>query len=145
MIHRAKPTDLGNLLDLLEKQFREHQIPFDAEEQISALGQLLDREDLGLVLLVEEEDQTIGFGVISFAWTLEHGGKSAWLDELYVQPEYRNEGLGSMIVAQALQEAKRSGCRALDLEVNAGNSRAERLYERHGFKRIERTRWMKEL
>ena len=145
MIRKAGPTDLGNLLDLLEKQFTEHQIPFEAEEQITALGQLLAREDLGFVLLVEDADQTIGFGVITFAWTLEHGGKSAWLDELYIHPDYRNEGLGSDILGYALKEAKSSGCRAIDLEVDAGNRRAERLYERYGFKQIERTRWIKEL
>ena len=145
MIRKAKPTDLGNLLDLLEKQFLEHRIPFEAEDQIAALGQLLARDELGFVLLLEEEGQTIGFGVISFAWTLEHGGKSAWLDELYVQPGYRNEGLGSKIIDRALKDAQISGCRALDLEVDVGNNRAEKLYKRYGFKQIERTRWVKEL
>jgi ribosomal protein S18 acetylase RimI-like enzyme len=145
MIRQAVPTDLGNLLDLLENQFNENQIPFEAESQIAALSYFLAHKELGLVLIALEEDQAVGFAVITLTWTLEHGGKSAWVDELFVLPEYRNEGLGSTLLEGVLEAARNLGCRAVDLEVVVDQSRAERLYQRYGFRKLERNRWVKSL
>ena len=44
-----------------------------------------------------------------------------------------------------MQVARESGCIALDLEVDAGHETAERLYERTGFKRHQRVRWVRML
>ena len=68
---------------------------------------MLKREGLGLFLVARDEDQIIGIAAISFAWTLEHGGKSAWLDELYVLPEYREKGTGSALIESAIDELKK--------------------------------------
>lgn len=43
------------------------------------------------------------------------GGKSAWLDELYVIPEHRELGAGSLLLERVIEEAKNEGCLALDL------------------------------
>jgi GNAT superfamily N-acetyltransferase len=145
MIRQALPTDLGNLLDLLENQFSENQIPFEAEAQIAALSHFLAHQELGLVLIVLEEGLAVGFAVIILSWTLEHGGKSAWLDELYVLPEYRNEGLGSKLMEGVLEAVRNLGCLAVDLEVDQDHSRSERLYQRFGFQKLNRTRWAKRL
>lgn len=88
-----------------------------------------------------KKNQSLGFAVISFAWTLEHGGKSAWLDELYVLPEHRNAGIGSAIVDRLFIEAKEKGCLAVDLEVESDHRRAENLYVRKGFQKLDRSRW----
>ncbi len=77
-----------------------------------------------------------------FTWTLEHGGRSAWLEELYVQPEYRGRGIGQKLLAAAINRAREEGCRAIDLEVDRGHPRASHLYDREGFVRLARTRWV---
>jgi GNAT superfamily N-acetyltransferase len=145
MIRTAGPGDLKNLLSLLVNQFREHAISFEIEKLESALGQLLARQELGLVLLSEEGSSCRGVAVISLAWTLEHGGKTAWLDELYVLPEYRGTGIGSALIERTLQEASDIGCRAVDLEVDQDHTRAEDLYRRFGFEKLPRSRWAKKI
>lgn len=51
-----------------------------------------------------------------------------------VAPEYRRCGLGSLLVAHALQMAKaRAGVRVVQLTVTEGNTAAVDLYTRHGF------------
>jgi GNAT superfamily N-acetyltransferase len=72
---------------------------------------------------------------------LEHGGKSAWLDELYVLPEKRGRGIGTALVEEVIARCRASGCAAIDLEVDQEHQDAERLYSRHGFKQLPRARW----
>jgi GNAT superfamily N-acetyltransferase len=94
---------------------------------------------------VRESGQIVGLAAISLAWTLEHGGKSAWLDELYVLPECRGRGVGRALLGQAVAAARELGCAAMDLEVDRDHSRAERLYRRAGFQPLPRSRWVKSL
>jgi len=145
IVERASLTDKETVLDLLKNQFREHEIEYSSGALAAAVEEVLKREDLGLFFVARDNDKIIGIAAISFAWTLEHGGKSAWLDELYVLPEYREKGTGSALIESAIDTLKKEGCSAIDLEVEEDHRRAERLYQRMGFERLKRSRWVKQL
>lgn len=140
-IEIATTKDLNILHELIQKQFLEHEIDYENDQLKSAIDQMLTNDNLGFFLIAKEKNRSLGFAVISFAWTLEHGGKSAWLDELYVLPEHRNAGIGSAIVDRLFIEAKEKGCLAVDLEVESDHRRAENLYVRKGFQKLDRSRW----
>lgn len=140
-IEIATTKDLNILHALMQKQFLEHQIEYKDDQLKSAIRQMLSDETLGFFLIAKENKHSLGFAAISFAWTLEHGGKTAWLDELYVLPEHRGAGIGSAIIDQLLIEAKEKGCLAVDLEVESDHRRAENLYMRKGFQKLDRSRW----
>ena len=145
-IRKAGPADLDIILTLLEKQFNEHRIDdLTADELEGAIKTEFTKNDLGFFMIASKEDQVIGFAAVSYAWTLEHGGKSAWLDELYVLPDQRSAGVGSLLVEGVIKVLKQEGCLAIDLEVEADHSRAEHLYARKGFEKLRRTRWVKKL
>ena len=144
-VERATLVDREILIDLMHRQFVDHEITYTAEILDSAIEEMLARDGLGIFLVAIENSQIIGFAVISFAWALEHGGRSAWLDELYVLSEYRGRGVGSALVGKVIEAAKKAGCKAIDLEVEQAHHRAERLYERKGFERLSRSRWVKPL
>lgn len=142
-IYKARPKDLTGLLDLMQKQFIEHEIEFDHDQLETAIIHLLIHEELGFALVAKDGDQVVGVAVIPFAWTLEHGGKSAWLDELYVLSGYRNSGIGMLLIERMMKEAKKAGCLAVDLEVAEEHRRAEALYKRMGFEKLARSRWVR--
>jgi hypothetical protein len=73
-------------------------------------------------------------------FSLEHGGRAAWLDELYVVPAERGRGMGAALLDAACAHATAAGAVAVDLEVEAGHERAFSLYERRGFVRHARQR-----
>ena len=139
-IERATQTEVDALTKLLQRQFDEHQIDVSVDVLREAITKVLQSDRWGLFLVAREESQIIGVAAISYAWTLEHGGKSAWLDELYVIPECRNTGVGSALLERTIEEVQKEGCRAIDLEVKEQHHRAEHLYERKGFRRIKRVR-----
>jgi GNAT superfamily N-acetyltransferase len=143
-IETATVDQLTDALTLLRAQFLEHGIDLGVGVQRAALHGLLADPQRGAVLLAYDPEP-VGIGVLAFTWTLEHGGRVAWLDELFVVERRRNEGIGEKLLERALQVAVATGCLAVDLEVDADHARAERLYARHGFRSLLRRRWAKVL
>lgn len=58
-----------------------------------------------------------------------------WVDQLYLEPEWRGRGLGDRFVELA-KERRPEGLELWTFEVNGP---AQRFYERHGFAEAERT------
>jgi len=141
-IQTAQPADLGPILQMLRTQLEEHDVVLTAQALQRATQGLIDDHAVGRILTARLSGELVGVAVISFLWTLEHGGPAAWLDEVYVEPTRRGAGIGRKLVEAAMQVARDNGCIALDLEVDAGHEAAERLYERMGFRRHRRVRWV---
>lgn len=97
IVERATTNDLHDLLELMQNQFVEHRIEVETGQLEAVIRQLLTRDGLGFVLVAKQNNRLPGLATISFAWTLEHGGRSAGLDELYVLPQHRNTGIGSAL------------------------------------------------
>jgi ribosomal protein S18 acetylase RimI-like enzyme len=143
LVTKATIHDSEYLLALTLKQFEEHEIDTASQVLGSTIHEILSDEELGFFLLAWEDANAIGMAAVSITWVLEHGGKSAWLDELYVLPEHRGRGVGGQLLNKVLEYAQEMGCRAVDLEVEENHRRVEGLYSRSGFKRLKRNRWMK--
>ena len=145
MIGAARTEDLVPILQLLRTQLEEHDIVLTPQALETATRGLLEDHTRGQILAARIDGELVGVAVISFLWTLEHGGPAAWLDEVYVEPARRGLGIGKQLIEAAMQVARDNGCIALDLEVDAGHEAAERLYERMEFRRHRRVRWVRML
>jgi len=55
-----------------------------------------------------------------------------------VDPAYRGNGIGSALLAEAIERLIREGARYIGLEVRVSNIGAIKLYERFGFVRVKR-------
>jgi GNAT superfamily N-acetyltransferase len=132
LVRRAKGTDA----DLLVEQ----SLAFNADdghplsaEGVKALLHMLEPDFAdGLVLVLTIDGRMCGHGVLSFGYGIEYGGRETFLEEIYIVPKYRGFGLGGTLIEALEANARDSGCRAVHLEVMAGN-RAERLYRRLGY------------
>jgi GNAT superfamily N-acetyltransferase len=142
-IGRATEAELDALLQLLGEQFDDHGIAITPPLLRQAIAQVFHSDHWALFLVARKGDEMVGLAAVAFSWTLEHAGKTAWLDELYVRPEHRGRGVGTALIEPVIQEAQARGCRAIDLEVEQGHRRAERLYARQGFQPLARSRWVR--
>jgi ribosomal protein S18 acetylase RimI-like enzyme/catechol 2,3-dioxygenase-like lactoylglutathione lyase family enzyme len=141
-IRPARRDDLPQVIALLRSQLEEHDVTLEDAALAGATRALVEQPSLGRVLVAAGDDGTLaGVAVLSFMWTLEHGGRAAWLDELYVAPGRRRHGLGRRLTKAALAVAAEHGAIALDLEVEDGHEAAEELYRSMGFRRHRRVRW----
>jgi GNAT superfamily N-acetyltransferase len=144
-VHVATPVDLEAACTLVRAQFAEHGIGITDEHLRAAVAGLLEGPPRGRVLIARGENEALGIACLAYTWTLENGGFSAWLDELYVEPQAREKGTGTALLRAALALAGADGCSAIDLEVDEGHARAARLYRREGFAPLPRKRWQRRL
>jgi len=144
-IRAATPADLDDVLRLLRAQFTAHQLA-PAEDGLARLvARVLAGGDEGAFLVAVTAGRVVGVAALSFAWPLERGERSAWLEELYVEPAMRNAGIGARLLDAATRFARDAGATTMDLEVAAGHEDAGRLYARAGFAPLPRSHWMRRL
>ena len=63
------------------------------------------------------------------------GAELALIEAVRVDSGLRGQGLGQVIIAWALDEARRRGCRFVELFTHASRVDAQRFYERLGFEK----------
>jgi len=144
-IRIAAPADRDAVLRLLSAQLRDHGIATPDADLRRVVDVLLERPHRGRFLVAADGERVIGLAAVSFGFPLEHGGRGAWLEELYVEPPSRGNGVGGRLLAAALALASDGGAVAIDLEVERGHEAVERLYRRQGFAPLARARWARRL
>jgi len=130
-IRAAEQKDAERIVDILRAS-RERFLPF-APMQFSAerdlkwvRGKLIPS---GGVRLAQIEENSVG--VLAFSQSED----VAWIDQLYLQPEFVRQGIGSALLNHALDRLPRP----VHLWAFQENDRAIAFYEHHGFKAIKRT------
>src|SRR6202521_1649298 len=115
----AVPSDLDLLLRLMHclQQDDPWSVPFREEGVRESVRELLAKPSAGRVFLICHDELCIGYLVVSLDFSIEYGGKNAWIDELFVQHEFRGGGVGSRTIDFAIQTASQLGARVLHLEV----------------------------
>lgn len=142
VIRAATTRDHAAVLRLLRTQLREHHVTTSARQLADGLTKVMRRPAIGRILVATAARRVVGFAAIALVSTLEHGGRAAWLEELYVEPAHREDGVGTALLRAACATAAKAGARAVDLEVDRDHARAARLYARHGFTPLPRERWV---
>lgn len=132
-IRQAGPADLDALLPLVAEFHAHERISLDAAQRRDALARLLAEPALGVTLVAEGPGGIVGYVLLCLGYSVEFGGRDAFVDEAFVLPESRGAGLGQALLAEAEREARRRGVRAIHLEADHGNPRAAELYRRLGF------------
>ena len=133
-ITRATLTDLELLLPMMRDMQEDDpwSETFHEPTVRANLAELLANPVYGVVYLVQEENALIGYLVICFDYSLEYGGKGAWIDELFVEASHRGKGIGTQLLDLAEAASREHNAKFLHLEVNHGNPAIE-LYRRRGF------------
>ena len=137
-IRPAGPEDLEALLPLMASYYREDGYSFDPATARRAVAGLLADPALGGLWLVTANGRAVGYLAVTFGYSLEYGGRDAFLDEVYLLPEARGRGLGARLVALAEAACRAAGVRALHLEVEPDKRGAYGLYLDAGFVEHER-------
>ncbi len=89
----------------------------------------VDKDEEEFVLKIENENGGIIGGCIAEAY--EYHWARMFLEELWVDENYRHQGLGSMIIREVERIAREKGCRVVTL--GTASYMARPFYEKHGY------------
>lgn len=150
MIRPATPSDLPIILPMVVKICTLHEswdsdkfglVP-NIQQRYEKWFQRLTTDDAdahlrGVLLVAQKEHQNlVGFIVATIEkeipiYRLE---EFAFIHDLWVEPEYRKEGIARQLVMQAIERLKMMGVKQIRLDTAAVNDAARRLFTSCGFR-----------
>jgi ribosomal protein S18 acetylase RimI-like enzyme len=138
ILRLARPGDIEVLLPFMAEYCAFDGLQYDRERARRTMLALLEDPKLGRTWFIEEGGQACGYVALCYGYSLELGGRDAYVDELYLRERFRGRGLGTRALEAACRAAQAESIRALYLEVRQDNVEAQRYYERLGFERRDR-------
>ena len=89
-----------------------------------------------MVIVAEVNDKVIGYLTLNFNRSLLDAGDTAIIGELVVTEKERGKGLGRLLVDYAIEISKHSGCSEVGVGTEFGNMKAQKFYDKCGFKAL---------
>jgi GNAT superfamily N-acetyltransferase len=135
IIRLACNSDLEILASLVALYWKFENIAgFDRARIITLLADFVSRPQLGHCWVAEEGGELVGYLLIVYLFSLEHGGLMAEIDEFFVTPEKRSSQVGTTLLESASRVMTREGITHLQLQLATQNSKGKRFYQLHGFR-----------
>lgn len=125
---RADAEDVGRLLHDFNSEYDDY-TP-GAEAMGRRIGQLLESGDVTVLLGGDGPD---GLAVLRFRPSLWSETLDCYLEELYVVPDRRGQGIGEALMSAAIETARAEGAAHIDLGTAETDTAARALYEKMGF------------
>ena len=148
-IRKAQEKDISRIIELLGQVLQIHAeirpdifIPDTTKYTEQELAALLKDEKKPIDVAVNEEDVCMGYAFCQMKEQPFSNNmvqfQSLFIDDLCVDRFARGQHIGESLFDYVKQEAKRMGCYEVTLNVWAGNTSAEKFYEKMGMKTKER-------
>ena len=133
-IQLASPIDLDRLLVLIVAFHQHLQKPVLSQDALRfALQFLLKDARCDFAIAKSNTGIPLAYAQIQYFYSLWSVGLEAKLEDLFVYPDMRGQGLGSKLLEFAVERAHERQCRLIGLNTNEQNSVALSLYHKQGF------------
>jgi len=136
VVRPSKHDDRPQLIELIRGYFAFYRTPFPGETKLDALLDALDNDsDRGVQLVAEADGRLQGFATLYACFDTLVADRILVMNDLFVDPRFRNNGVGGALFDACLAYATANGYARLDWVTAADNRDAQRFYERHGGRR----------
>jgi ribosomal protein S18 acetylase RimI-like enzyme len=130
-IRRAGSDDAAAMARLLHDFNEEYDEPTPGVEFLTCrLRQLLEEGEVTALLAGDGPD---GLSLVRFRPCLWNEGLEAYLQELYVVPPLRGQGIGRALLEQTIAVSREAGATGIDLNTGETDTAARGLYSSFGF------------
>ncbi|MCB1918041.1 MAG: GNAT family N-acetyltransferase [Rhodocyclaceae bacterium] len=134
-IRPAVPADIAEILELVADYWQFEAIAdFDRERLAPQLQRMLTDSRLGAAWVARSHGRVVAYLLAVKVFSLEHGGLTVEIDELYVLPGHRGLGIGGTLLDTAEAHFLRSGLTAVSLQVGRDNAAGHRFYRDRGYR-----------
>lgn len=137
-VRRATSADADVLGRLLWDFNTEFETETDAADVLAArFARILGLDGIVAVLAEDSYGTAVGFALLSLRPAIWFDGPVSQLEELYVLPALRSQGIGTQVLDLCRRLARELGSPEMHIGVDEVDVDTRRFYERHGFVTIE--------
>ncbi len=135
-IRRAKSSDSKQFVALVLglAEFEKLDPPSEAGRKRLA-DDVFNKKRVRL-FVAEEGKKLVGYALYFYTYSSFLAKPSLYLEDLFVLPDFRKEGVGFALFRRCVDEAISNGCGRMEWAVLAWNEKAIRFYERLGARRL---------
>ena len=125
--------DVPIITQMMQDFYAIDNYPIDVEITKKLFETFINDQNLGKSFLIYNHSEIVGYIILTFVFSFEYKGRIAFLDELYVNENFRGMGIGNQAIQFIKDEMSRSNLKLIYLEVENHNKIAQNLYLEHGF------------
>lgn len=126
-------VDIPSIQSLMEMYYQEDGYPFDKSLTQHNLSLFIQDTSLGQLLVATAENEIVAYIAVTLGFSFEFGGRDAFIDEVFVKPEWRGQGIGTLCLEAAFAWCQQAQVRKLHLEVEKNKPATYKLYQKLGF------------
>ncbi len=136
-IRKAEQTDLELIYELIKK------LLIELGEEASSLSyittdtirQLMQSSRTSVLLAVNENNNVLGYVTLTETQAIYAGGSYGVIDEMYIEPEFRNKEIGKSLINAIKDIGNQKGWKRIDVTAPTEKrwERTVKFYEREGF------------
>jgi GNAT superfamily N-acetyltransferase len=133
VIRPAEPTDVSAIFDLIKGLAAYEQMT----DRVSGSPELLHSHLFGErpyaeSIVAELDDRPIGFALFFHSYSTFLTQPGLYLEDVFVLPEYRRQGIGKSLMLKVMKIAHQRGCQRLEWSVLDWNQNAIEFYQSLG-------------
>ena len=132
VVRPARTSDFAAICQMVEGLAQHH------GDQVAICPEMLAELTLGprpmvMCIVATLSNEPVGYGALTLKVQLHSARKVMDLQNLFVVPQLRGQGIGRALIEGAQLEARLAGCAKLTVGTAPGNDRAAALYRNSGF------------
>jgi ribosomal protein S18 acetylase RimI-like enzyme len=138
VVAAAGKADIAVLVDLMAEFHAESNYPLDRAWAAQSFGALMQNADRGGAWIARRDAEPIGYVVMTVKHSMEFGGPDAFIEDLFVRPGARRQGVARALLDALFAECRLRGVLAVHVEVAHDNDATGALYAAFGMRSEDR-------
>jgi GNAT superfamily N-acetyltransferase len=136
-IRYASRKDVSVILQFIKELAEYEKEPLAVEATEAILEESIFDKKQAKVILLEENNESIGFALYFFNFSTWRGKAGLYLEDLYVRPQYRGKGYGKMLLSYLAKQAVELDCPRFEWIVLDWNKPSIDFYKAMGAKPLD--------
>jgi len=133
IVRPSTSADRQSVLRLMTQYYKFYQVTPPCDDSVhSLLDLLLNQPDRGIQFLCEINTQVAGFATLYTTFSTLRAQKAMVMNDLFVDPQYRRNGVGSALMTQCRDYVRQNGFAFMEWVTSRDNLTAQRFYESQG-------------
>lgn len=118
---------------LMMEQMDSLSVKTTQETMLETVEQVLSTQSNAEFFVANFKNQVVGCAFLNKGIDLDKGGPYIWLNDLYVNKDFRQQGIARSLILKVLYWAEKNEFKGIELETGINNIATKKLYNSLGF------------